>query len=53
LTKALLKNSIAEDIAETMAKEMTLFYERLGSAECAEALTAFFENRKPDFSKLI
>ena len=52
LTKALLKRPIAEDTANTMAEEMTLFFERLGSAECAEALTAFFENRKPDFSKL-
>jgi enoyl-CoA hydratase/carnithine racemase len=52
LTKALLKRSIAEDIAETMAKELRYFSERLGSAECSEALSAFFEHRKPDFSKL-
>jgi 1,4-dihydroxy-2-naphthoyl-CoA synthase len=51
LTKALLKRPIAKDIADTMAEEMTLFSERLGSAECAEALSAFFERRKPDFSK--
>ncbi len=51
LTKALLKRPTAEDVADTMADEMKLFYERLGSAECAEALSAFFENRKPDFSK--
>ena len=51
LTKALLKRPITKDNADTMAEEMTLFYERLGSAECAEALTAFFERRKPDFSK--
>jgi len=51
LTKALLKRSIAGDIADTMAEEMKYFSERLGSAECAEALSAFFERRKPDFSK--
>ena len=52
LTKALLKEPIAQDMADTMAKEMTYFSERLASAECAEALSAFFEGRKPDFSKL-
>jgi enoyl-CoA hydratase/carnithine racemase len=50
LTKALLKRSISGDIADTMAEEMKYFSERLGSAECAEALSAFFERRKPDFS---
>jgi enoyl-CoA hydratase/carnithine racemase len=50
LTKALLKRSISGDIAGTMAEEMKYFSERLGSAECAEALSAFFERRKPDFS---
>jgi enoyl-CoA hydratase/carnithine racemase len=51
LTKALLKRPISKDIADTMAKEMKYFAERLGSAECAEALSAFFEGRKPDFSE--
>jgi len=50
LTKALLKRSISGDIADTMAEEMKYFTERLGSAECTEALSAFFERRKPDFS---
>ena len=50
LTKALLKRSISADIADTMAAEMKYFSQRLGSAECAEALSAFFERRKPDFS---
>ena len=52
LTKALLKRSISGDIADTMAQEMKHFTERLGSAECAEALSAFFEGRKADFSGL-
>ena len=50
LTKALLKRSVSGDIADTMAEEMKYFSGRLGSAECAEALSAFFERRKPDFS---
>ncbi len=50
LTKALLKRSIYGDIADTMAVEMTHFSQRLGSPECAEALSAFFEGRQPDFS---
>jgi enoyl-CoA hydratase/carnithine racemase len=50
LTKALLKRSLSGDIADTMAEEMKYFSERLGSAECVEALSAFFEGRKPDFS---
>lgn len=51
ITKALLKKSIAQTIADTMAEERKQFSERLNSGECAEALTAFFERRKPDFSK--
>jgi enoyl-CoA hydratase/carnithine racemase len=52
LTKALLKRSICGDIADTMMEEMKHFKERLGSAECAEALSAFFEGRQADFSGL-
>jgi len=50
ITKALLKNSISQYIADTMAEERKHFSERLTSGECDEALTAFFERRKPDFS---
>jgi enoyl-CoA hydratase/carnithine racemase len=52
LTKALLKRPIAKHVEDTMTEEKRCFFERLGSAECAEALSAFFEGRKPDFSKL-
>ena len=51
LTKALLKRSVSRDIADTMTEEMKHFTERLNSAECAEALSAFFERRRPDFSQ--
>jgi enoyl-CoA hydratase/carnithine racemase len=34
-----------------MEAESSLFIERLRSPEAREALQAFFEKRKPDFSK--
>jgi enoyl-CoA hydratase/carnithine racemase len=49
LIKALLKRE-AETPGERMARESALFGERLQSAECKEAATAFFEKRDPDFS---
>lgn len=49
LIKALLKSE-AETTAARMARESALFGERLQSAECKEAATAFFEKRDPDFS---
>lgn len=50
LIKGLLKRE-AETPARRMARESALFGERLQSAECKEAATAFFEKRAPDFSK--
>ena len=50
ITKSLLKKSISKYIADTMAEERKHFSERLTSGECEEALNAFFERRKPDFS---
>jgi enoyl-CoA hydratase/carnithine racemase len=49
LTKALLKRSISSYIADTMTEEAKHFTERLGSAECKEAVSAFYERRKPNF----
>jgi enoyl-CoA hydratase/carnithine racemase len=50
-TKALMKSRYAKAVADTMVEELALFRERLASPEAREAMTAFFEKRKPDFSK--
>jgi enoyl-CoA hydratase/carnithine racemase len=51
ITKALLKRPTSQYIADTMAEERKHFSERLKSGECDEAFSAFFEKRKPDFSR--
>lgn len=51
LTKRLMKRPHAAAIADQMAEEIRLFAERLESPEAKEAFTAFFEKRKPDFSR--
>jgi enoyl-CoA hydratase/carnithine racemase len=50
-TKALMKRSKTGPIDETMAAENQLFGAMLLAPEAKEAFTAFFEKRKPDFSK--
>ena len=50
-TKRLMKRGREALVAEAMAEEGRLFRERLAGAEAKEAMTAFFEKRKPDFSK--
>lgn len=50
-TKALMKKWNAARLAEVLQTESNLFGERLGSPEFAEAAQAFFERRKPDFSR--
>ncbi len=51
LTKALLKRSQRTLIAETMREEADVFRQRLVSPEAKEAFSAFFDKRKPDFSR--
>jgi enoyl-CoA hydratase/carnithine racemase len=50
-TKAMMKRSRTPAINETMAVENERFFAMLQEAEAKEAFTAFFEKRKPDFSK--
>lgn len=50
LIKSLLKRE-PETPGARMARESALFAERLQSAECKEAASAFFEKRAPDFTK--
>ncbi|MDA8109708.1 MAG: enoyl-CoA hydratase [Betaproteobacteria bacterium] len=51
LTKQLMKRRLAQAVAERIDEEGRAFRERLASPEAKEAMTAFFEKRKPDFSK--
>jgi enoyl-CoA hydratase/carnithine racemase len=51
LTKELMKRAVAPAVVERMRVEARLFEARLSSAEAVEAFTAFFEKRKPDFSR--
>jgi enoyl-CoA hydratase/carnithine racemase len=46
-----MKRAQAGPVAARMAEERELFAERLASPEAREALTAYFEKRKPDFSR--
>lgn len=51
LTKELMKRQVTPSVLERIQVEGRLFQERLSSPEAIEAFTAFFEKRKPDFSK--
>lgn len=51
-TKRLMKAAQAELIAKTMDAELAVFGAQLQGPEAAEALQAFFEKRKPDFSRM-
>ena len=51
LTKALMNKRDAAEVAARIEEESRMFRERLGSPEAKEAMNAFFEKRKPDFSR--
>jgi enoyl-CoA hydratase/carnithine racemase len=51
LAKALMKQAVRRTVDETIGEELEQFGRRLTSPEAAEAFRAFFERRKPDFSK--
>jgi len=51
LAKSLLKGEYAAGLKETILEEGAQFVARLKSPEAAEALQAFMQRRKPDFSR--
>jgi len=51
-TQRLLRRGSHEPILERMRLESVMFAERLKSSEVKEAIAAFFEKRKPDFSNV-
>ena len=51
LSKQLMKQGLANAIAHQMREEARHFASQKGSPEAAEAFSAFFEKRAPDFSK--
>jgi enoyl-CoA hydratase/carnithine racemase len=50
-SKALLRAATHSGVETSLQAEYLGFAEGLGSEECREAVTAFFEKRAPDFSK--
>lgn len=51
LTKALMKQAHKGRVEQAILDEAAQFMQRLGSDEAKEAFTAFFEKRKPDYSR--
>ena len=51
-TKRLMRRPQRESVQQLMLDEARIFSQKLGGPEAREAMQAFFEKRKPDFSKL-
>lgn len=51
VTKALMKRASDEEIAQRMREEILHFGKLLLAPEAREAMTAFFQKRKPDFKQ--
>lgn len=51
LTKRLMKQGSAKELEARIAEEGRIFIERLASPEAKEAMSAFLEKRKADFSR--
>jgi len=51
LTKRLMRAPVRAQLEAAMQDEGAAFFERLRSPEAAEAMSAFFAKRKPDFSR--
>jgi enoyl-CoA hydratase/carnithine racemase len=51
LTKRLLKSGLETTLKNRIAEEGKIFVERLASPEAKEAMSAFLDKRKPDFSR--
>ena len=51
LTKSLLKEGQARQVAEVMSREGELFLQQLAKPEAQEAISAFIQGRKADFSQ--
>ena len=50
-TKKLLRKASAAEVLQAIATEAEIFAQRLRSPEAMEAFQAFFQKRRPDFSK--
>jgi enoyl-CoA hydratase/carnithine racemase len=50
-TKRLMRGVLSDQLLKTIHAENAVFAERLASPEAKEAVSAFFQKRKPDFSQ--
>jgi enoyl-CoA hydratase/carnithine racemase len=50
--KELMKRTLRSEVERALSEEVAVISQRLGSPETGEALRAFLEKRKPDFSRL-